>query len=142
MLIPDWHIILEPMVTRDVTNVTEISTLTNWGPGQDLSQDARESEQLPRVVEKRERGTFIKKYSDLRLWDQWSNEWDMKKKELDEAIQKTAEEIREKFPGRPSAMGRDAQLRKRLEEMRYQEKHFEEWKREDQIRKEKMGRFQ
>jgi hypothetical protein len=77
-----------------------------------------------------------------QVWAQWDDEWDKKKKELDEAIQKTAEEIREKFPGRPSEMGRDAQLRERLEKLRYQEKHFEEWKREDRIRKAKLGRFQ
>jgi uncharacterized protein with von Willebrand factor type A (vWA) domain len=76
-----------------------------------------------------------------QAYKQWSNEWKTKEKNLDDEIQKIPEELREKFPGRPSACGRDAQLRKRFEELRKLEKHFEEQKREDQIRQEKLGRF-
>jgi hypothetical protein len=37
--------------------------------------------------------------------------------------------------------GRYEQLRKSLEELRYQEKHVEDRKREDQTRQQRLGKF-
>jgi hypothetical protein len=62
-LIQDWPIIIDARARRDVTNVFELPTLTEWKPDQDLSQDAREIDPPPRAIEERGRGTFIKKYS-------------------------------------------------------------------------------
>jgi hypothetical protein len=65
-LIPDWHMTIEPKVTRDVTNVTELSTLTTWDPDQDLFPGSREIVSSVRIVEERGRGTFVKKDRDFQ----------------------------------------------------------------------------
>jgi hypothetical protein len=50
-------------------------------------------------------------------------EWEKKKKELDDAIQKASEEVRELYYVRYSEIGRQAQ--QKLLDLRYNEKHFE-----------------
>jgi hypothetical protein len=68
--VPDWQLILAARASRDVMNVIEIGTLTEWEPEQDLSQDDREINTPSRFVEERGRCTIIRKDRDfLRLLD-------------------------------------------------------------------------
>jgi hypothetical protein len=50
-LIPDWPVIIGFSTSMDVSNVVELSAVASWEPEQDLSQDAREIELPPRIVE-------------------------------------------------------------------------------------------
>jgi hypothetical protein len=68
--VPAWNMILEARASRDAMNVIEIRALTEWEPGQDLSQDNREVITPARIVEERGRGTVIRNEEDLqRLLD-------------------------------------------------------------------------
>jgi hypothetical protein len=68
--VPDWQPILAARASRDVMNVIDIGTLTEWEPEQDLSQDNREINMPSRIVEEKGRGTIIRKDRDfLRLLD-------------------------------------------------------------------------
>jgi hypothetical protein len=66
VLVPEWHIILEATAGRDVTNVIELLTLTEWTPEQDLSQDTRKIEPPVRVIEESGRGIYIRSDDHLQ----------------------------------------------------------------------------